>query len=161
MRTRPDNISVNRNRTDKDIEMKNRFVITLLLIFVTVLYDGCKKDIVSVDADFVGNWDMYSGHLCWIHIDNNNYLDYENENCGIMQCFERKSGNAKIKKDYIYMKDKLNIYVKEFHIDKYPYQELTTIQNPGTTTQTKLIWKMILSGGSGEAAFKNEVFWKE
>ncbi len=52
--------------------MKSKFVSIQFIVFFIVLFNGCKKDLESVDGNLEGGWLLQNGH-CWITIDGNNF----------------------------------------------------------------------------------------
>jgi len=147
---------------EKISTMKSKFAGIALIVFTIMLFNGCKKkDLITENADFIGNWGMYY-NFCTISIDSGNNLEYKNQTCNSRECWVVLSGNAKIKNDYIYLKNSLNIYQKEFHIDKYPWQETTTIPGGGGYPPTVFQWKMILTGlkKKGSGSYDNLTFYR-
>ena len=135
--------------------IKRYIIFSVLLIAFAIQFNGCKKDLESVDGNLEGSWLLQNGH-CWITIDGNNFK-LDDENCNSEECWHRCQAEAKIKNDYIYTKGALGVYHKTFHIDKYPWKETTTIQLATISPINVYEWKMTLTG-IGNSNINHETF---
>ena len=139
--------------------MLNKTILLLSIVFAIALFDGCKKkDIVDVDADFVADWDAYWSHATMTILSDNN-LSCDDESCGDRECWVKINGKAKIKGDYIYVQNKLGIYQKKFHIDEYPYNEITSFPTSFGFPPKIFTKKMVLTATYNLSNLTNETFY--
>ncbi len=128
--------------------MKHFIIMKKLIPIIAVFFFfSCRKDIITVDKDYEGNWygtlDTTVNTPMAVHsnlkIDSQNNLSYQGYNSSGETTFEF-NGTAKIRGNVI-------------HVKGIPSHRFTIISQPTQINASKYHWSMTLKGPDGSMSY--------